>query len=525
MAALGFWKTAQENPDWIAVIEEAGPEHRAGDVLARANQTVHALRALGVRAGDGVALLAPNVVGMVEVYAAALQSGLYYSPINFHLTGSEVAYILADSEAKAFFCHARFADIGLAAVAELAEAGRPLPREALISIDGEIPGFIPVEEFRAGHSVAMPEDRSFGQAMHYTSGTTGKPKGVRRALTGFDPEVMAQTATTLPGFFGIQPGEGGVHLVTSPNYHTAVTQFGGNALQMGHTLALMDKWTPEGTLEMIQRTRATHTHMVPTQFHRMLALPDDVKKRYDLSSMRVAIHAAAPCPQHVKRAMLEWWGPVIYEYYAATEGGGTVASPQEWLAHPGTVGKAWPISEVKAFDDDGNEVPTGQTGTVYMKMTVGDFEYKGDRAKTEAGRMHGFFTVGDVGYFDEDGFLYLCDRKIDMIISGGVNIYPAEIEGELLRHPAVGDVAVFGIPDEDWGEQIKAVVELSEAYAGHERSEELAAEIIASLEGRLARLKWPRTLDFIDVLPREPNGKLFKRRLRDPYWAGHEKAI
>ncbi|WP_194909386.1 acyl-CoA synthetase [Catenulispora rubra] len=522
MAGLGFWKIAQADPDWTAVIEEAGAEHKAGDVLARANQTVHALRALGLADGDGLTLLMPNLVEMVEIYAAALQAGWYYTPINFHLAGPEVAYIVHDAEAKAFFCHARFADIGLAAVAELEKEGHGLPKEALISVGGDIPGFTPLVRFRAGHSTDLPENRSYGTAMHYTSGTTGKPKGVRRALSGQDPDMMAELGTVLPGFFGIKPFGGGVHLVTSPNYHTAVTQFGGTALQMGHTLALMDKWTPEGTLEMIQRTGATHTHMVPTQFHRMLHLPDEVKQRYDVSSMKVAIHAAAPCPQHVKRAMLDWWGPVIYEYYAATEGGGTIATPEEWIAHPGTVGRAWPISEVKALDDDGAEAPVGTPGTVYMKMGVGDFEYKGDKAKTEANRRDGFFTVGDVGYFDEDGFLYLCDRKIDMIISGGVNIYPAEIEGELLRHPAVGDVAVFGIPDEDWGEQIKAVVELNEEYSG---SDELAQEIIASLDGRLAHLKWPKTLDFIDQLPREPNGKLFKRRLRDPYWAGHQSAI
>ncbi|WP_194897804.1 acyl-CoA synthetase [Catenulispora pinisilvae] len=522
MAGLGFWKIAQADPDWTAVIEEAGDEHRAGDVLARANQTVHALRALGMADGDGLTLLMPNLVEMVEIYAAALQAAWYYTPINFHLAGPEIAYIIHDAEAKAFFCHARFADLGLAAVAELEKEGRGLPKEALISVGGDIPGFTPLEQFRAGHSTDLPENRGYGTAMHYTSGTTGKPKGVRRALSGQDPDMMAEMSTVLPGFFGIKPGGGGVHLVTSPNYHTAVTQFGGTALQMGHTLALMDKWTPEGTLEMIQRTKATHTHMVPTQFHRMLHLPEEVKQRYDVSSMKVAIHAAAPCPQHVKRAMLDWWGPVIYEYYAATEGGGTIATPEDWVAHPGTVGKAWPISEVVALDDDGAEVAVGTPGTVYMKMGVGEFEYKGDKAKTEANRHNGYFTVGDIGYFDDDGFLYLCDRKIDMIISGGVNIYPAEIEGELLRHPAVGDVAVFGIPDEDWGEQIKAVVELNEGY---EPADALAAEIIGSLEGRLARLKWPKTLDFTDQLPREPNGKLFKRRLRDPYWAGHQSAI
>jgi long-chain acyl-CoA synthetase len=291
---------------------------------------------------------------------------------------------------------------------------------------------------------------------------------------------------------------------------------------MGHTLVYMDKWDAEQTLANVERYRVTSTHMVPTQFKRMLALPEPTRQRYDLSSMRWLIHAAAPCPVPIKRAMLEWWGPCVYEYYAATEGGGTIASPRDWLDHPGTVGTAWPISEILIADDEGNECPAGVPGTVYMKMPLTDFVYKGDPAKTAANRLRGFFTVGDIGFLDDAGFLFLCDRKTDMIISGGVNIYPAEIEAELMTHPKVADVAVFGVPDEDWGEQVMAVVQPAE---GQRPGPELTAELLASLDGRLARMKWPKTIDFIAEMPRDPSGKLRKRHLRDPYWAGRERAI
>jgi long-chain acyl-CoA synthetase len=263
--------------------------------------------------------------------------------------------------------------------------------------------------------------------------------------------------------------------------------------------------------------------MVPTQFHRMLQLPDDVKQKYDVSSMKWAIHAAAPCPIDVKRKMLDWWGPVIWEYYGATEGGGTTASPEDRLKYPGTVGSVWPIAELKIVDDDGNEAPTGTPGIVWMRMGAGDFEYKGDKKKTdESHDADGFFTVGDVGYLNEDGFLFLCDRKSDMIIAGGVNIYPAEIEGELLAHPDVADAAVFGIPDADMGEQIKAVIQPVE---GVQPDDALRDSIMEHLQGRLAKFKWPRSIDFTDELPREPTGKLLKRKLRDPYWADRQTAI
>jgi long-chain acyl-CoA synthetase len=259
--------------------------------------------------------------------------------------------------------------------------------------------------------------------------------------------------------FGLQAKDDNVHIVGSPLYHTAVLVFSGGALHIGHTLVVMDKWTPEGMLERIERHRVTNSHMVPTQFHRLLALPDEVKNAYDVSSLRHMVHAAAPCPPEIKRRMIEWWGPVIDEYYAASEGGGTIVFSDEWLKKPGTVGKAWPISEVVVLDDDGNEVPSGEIGTVYMHMQTGNFEYYKDKEKTDKSRLGKYFTVGDVGYLDDDGYLFLCDRKSDMIISGGANIYPAEIESVLLTHPKVGDAAVFGIPHEDWGEEVKAVVE------------------------------------------------------------------
>jgi long-chain acyl-CoA synthetase len=359
--------------------------------------------------------------------------------------------------------------------------------------------------------------------MLYTSGTTGRPKGVRRKLSDFDPDTMAELFTGFFGLFGIPHRDGNVHLCTSPNYHTAVTTFAGNALHSGHTVVFMDKWDPAETLTKIERYRCTHTHMVPTQFHRMLQLPDDVKARADVSSMRWAIHAAAPCPIEVKRQMLDWWGPVIWEYYGATEGGGTTATPEDWLKYPGTVGSPWAISELKITDDDGNPVETGTPGTVWMRMGGQDFEYKGDKQKTDENHdADGFFTVGDIGYLNEDGFLFLCDRKSDMIIAGGINIYPAEIEGEIIAHPQVADVAVFGIPDDDMGEQIKAVVQPLEGIAA---DDELRASIMGHIEGRLAKFKWPRSIDFSDELPREPTGKLLKRQLRDPYWQGRDTAI
>ncbi len=487
-----------------------------GELGAEANRLVHGFRELGVAPGGGIAIVMPNSVDVLALSFAALQAGWYLTPINHHLVGPEIAFIVEDSEADVFVGHERFAEACVAAAEEIS-----LPADRCFSV-GEVPGFRRLAEVSEGQPAAQPPDRTAGQAMHCTSGTTGRPKGVRRQLTGVSPDAAAVFSQYFLGMFGVTPGDDNVHLCGSPLYHTAVLAFAGASLHMGHPVVLMDRWTPESMLALIEEHRVTTSHMVPTQFHRLLALPDEVKARYDVSSTRSMVHAAAPCPVEIKARMLDWWGPSIWEYYAATEGGGTVVSPEQWLAMPGTVGLPWPSSEIRVLDDDGQDAPTGEPGTVYMKLATADFEYFKDQDKTQANRTAGFFTVGDVGYLDENGYLFLNDRKSDMIISGGVNIYPAEIEGAFLTHPGVADAAVFGIPHADWGEEIKAVIEPA---PGVDPGDDLTAELVAHCAGRLARFKLPRSIDYIDEMPRDPNGKLYKRRLRDPYWADRTTAI
>jgi long-chain acyl-CoA synthetase len=517
MGDLGFWALAQEDPDYLALVTPEGDEVRAGELLGRANQLVHALRAEGLEVGDRVATLLPNGAEMLEIYLAALQAGWYLVPINFHLVGPEVAYILKDSGARIFVSHERFADVAAAAADE---AGiDPAGRLAV----GEIPGFASFTAARDAQPTTLPEDRTIGDVMNYTSGTTGNPKGIYRKLMGITPEQAALGLSGLLFLFGIQAQDDNVHIVGSPLYHTAVLRFASASLHLGHTVVLMDKWLPEEMLRLIEERRVTTSHMVPTQFHRLLALPEDVRAKYDMSSLRHMIHAAAPCPIPVKEQMIAWWGNAVDEYYAASEGGGTIVTAEEWLQKPGTVGKPWPISEIAIFDDEGNRITEpGVIGTVYMAMQSMSFEYHGDKEKTQKNRIGAFFTVGDVGFLDEDGFLFLRDRKIDMIISGGANIYPAEIESVLLTHPKVGDAAVFGIPHEDWGEEVKAVIEPAE---GVEANDALAEEILAYCTDKLARFKTPKTIDFTNEMPRDPNGKLYKRKLRDPYWEGVQRAL
>jgi long-chain acyl-CoA synthetase len=517
MADLGFWALAQADPDHLALVTPDGDGVAAGDLLAGTNQLVHGLRAQGLQVGDVVAAVLPNGREFIELYLAVLQAGWYLVPINHHLAGPEIAYIVDDSEAKAFVAHSRFADVAAAAADELG-----FPKEERFAV-GDIPGFRSFDELKDGQPTDLPEDRTTGAVMNYTSGTTGRPKGVRRPLPGVSPEAMGIGFGGMLLMFQLQPHDDNVHIVGSPLYHTAVLVFGGGALHLGHTVVLMDKWTPEGMLQLIEQYRVTSSHMVPTQFHRLLALPEEVRSRYDMSSLRHMVHAAAPCPPEIKRQMLAWWGNVVDEYYAASEGGGTTVFAEEWLQKPGTVGKPWAISEIAIFDDDGERLTEPhQIGTVYMKMGAGGFEYYKDKEKTRKNRIGDFFTVGDVGELDEDGWLFLRDRKIDMIISGGANIYPTEIESVLLTHPKVGDVAVFGIPHPDWGEEVKAVVEPAD---GVEPGPALEADILEFCQGKLGRFKIPRSIDFVAELPRDPNGKLYKRKLRDPYWEGKDRAI
>ena len=391
----------------------------------------------------------------------------------------------------------------------------------------QMSGFTHLDDFISSQPIANPEDRTAGQVMNYTSGTTGKPKGVKRALIPGDPDDVLSMFAMILSFFEIQPQENNVHIVGSPLYHTAVLVHSSAALHYGHSVVLMEKFDAEQMLYLIDKYKVTTSHMVPTQFHRLLQLPDEIRAKYDCSSTRAMIHAAAPCPIHTKQAMIEWWGNSIWEYYAATEGGGTVVDANSWSQFPGTVGKAWPGAEIKIINDDGTEALTDNQGTVFMKLgEATKFEYKGDQAKTKKERLvfddQVYFTVGDIGYLNEEGYLFLCDRKIDMIISGGANIYPAEIESAFLMHPAVADVAVFGIPNEEWGEEVKAVIELNENYHS---SDELLAELMKFAQENLAKMKLPRSIDFIEKLTRDENGKLYKRRLRDPYWENHSANV
>ena len=515
MSDIGLWTIAAHDPDRAAVIEPDGTVVSYAELAARADQIGRGLQALGLAPGATVAGMLPNGADALALFFAAMQTGLYVVPVNWHLTAAEVVYILGDSEAGAFIAHQRFAGVA-AAAADLAGIGA----NARFSV-GHVPGFAPLAELGAGDS-GRPAERTAGAPMLYTSGTSGRPKGVRRALTGEDPDAVPPFTTWFFGIFGLKPYDGHVHLCCSPLYHTAVLNFATISITLGHPVVLMDRFDPETLLALVERHRVTSSHMVPTQFKRLLALPDAVRAQYDVSSLRCMIHAAAPCPQEVKRRMLDWWGPVVVEYYAATEGGGSVITAREWLERPGSVGAAWPGSEVRVLDDSGDDAPAGQPGLVYLRMGASTFEYHKDREKTLASRARGMFTVGDIGYLDADGYLYLCDRKGDMIISGGVNIYPAEIESELSCHPAVADVAVFGIPHEEWGEEIKAVVQPADGVAP---GPELTAELLGFLDGRIAKFKLPRTIDYVAELPRDPNGKLYKRRLRDPYWAARDKSI
>jgi long-chain acyl-CoA synthetase len=503
---IGLWNIAGEQPDRTALIGPDG-ELSYGELAALTNRYARGLRSLGLEPGDSIVLMLPNGSELPAVYFAAMQIGLYVVAVNWHLVGPEVAYILQDSGAKAFLAHERFAAVATEAVGEL-------PDMARFAV-GRIPGFRPLAELAEGQPDARPERRTTGAPMLYTSGTTGRPKGVRRALTGADPDDVPPMAAGFFSFFGLVPFDGHVHLCGSPLYHTAVLNFVTISVQLGHTAVLMDRWEPEEMLRLIERHRVTHTHMVPTQFHRLLALPQRVREKFDVSSLRAAIHGAAPCPVEVKRRMLEWWGLVVIEYYAATEGGGTVISARDWLDKPGSVGLPWPGSVVQVLDANGNELPPGDPGQVYMRMGTSTFEYHRDAGKTDAGRVRDLFTLGDIGFLDEDGYLFLCDRKSDLIISGGVNIYPAEIELELSCHPQVADVAVFGVPNPDWGEEIKAVVQPVDGIDG---TPELTRELLAFAASRLAKFKLPRTIDYSDELPRDPNGKLYKRKLRDQYW-------
>jgi long-chain acyl-CoA synthetase len=497
---------AQRQPHVHALITPFG-DRTFAELNQRANQLVRALRDAGIGAGDSVAVVIRNRPEFVEALVAADRSGIRFTPINYHLKGEEIGYIVDNCEAKAFIAEA---SLGTAPTEAL--RGAPNVRLAL-SIGGEMEGFQPYDAVIDRFSGADIDDPTLGARMLYTSGTTGRPKGVyREHREPTKPEWEGSLANYRPGQ--------DVNLCTGPAYHAAPLLINViTPLVSGATVVMMERWDAEETLRLTQEHRVTHTHMVATMFHRLLQLPEETREKYDTSSMRLIIHGAAPCPVHVKRSMIEWFGPIVWEYYAATEGGGGfIVGSEEWLKKPGTVGRPGPEFDNKILDDDGNEVPTGTVGTIYMRAPAqGRFQYFKDDKKTASSYRGEHFTLGDMGYFDEDGYLFLTGRSAELIISGGVNIYPQEVDNELLKHPAVLDVCTIGAPNEEWGEEVKSVVQLR---PGYEPSEALTQELMAWARERLAHFKCPRTIDYSTDLPRLPSGKIQRRTVREPYWHG-----
>jgi fatty-acyl-CoA synthase len=471
------------------------------------------LRGLGLRRGDVVALLTDNRPQASEVYWACQRAGLYVTAVNWHLTPAEAAYIVADSGARVLVASA-----ALAGLAADVRAQAPAVEEALAFGGGAIEGFGDYEAALAAADPVPPADQPRGADLLYSSGTTGRPKGIKPPLP--DRQVT-EPGDTYVAVFGPMYGFDAdtVYLSPAPIYHAAPLRFVGTVQSVGGTVVVMESFDAEGALAAIERYRVTHSQWVPTMFVRMLKLPEEVRARYDVSSLRVAIHAAAPCPPEIKKAMIDWWGPVLFEYYASTEGAGiTFVDSAAWLARPGTVGHDGVLGTVHVVGEDGEDLPPGEVGVVYFERDELPFTYHGDPGATAAAQHPDhptWTTVGDMGHLDEDRYLYLTDRQSFMIISGGVNVYPREVEDVLVLHPAVADVAVIGVPDEEMGEAVRAVVQPAD---GVTPSDALAAELVGHARERLAHYKCPAAVDFAAQLPRTPTGKLRKHVLRRQYW-------
>ena len=498
---------ADRDPDRPAVIMGAGSVVTFRELEDRSNRLAQLLFSHGLRPGDHIAVVLENNERVHEVVWAAQRSGLYWTLVNRHLTPEETAYIVGDCGARVL--------VTSAALADLAEplAGLVPAVERLLAMGGQVAGYECYED-RVGEFPAVPlAHEEEGMAMLYSSGTTGRPKGILRPLTGtpYGQEEPFPLLTQLLGF-----AEGDVYLSPAPLYHAAPIAWSMAAQRTGGTAVVMERFEPGRCLELIETHRVTHGQFVPTMFVRMLKLPRERREAADTSSLKAVVHAAAPCPVEVKRQMIDWWGPIIHEFYAGTEGGGiTWITSDEWIGHPGSVGR-FVTGTPHVLDDEGNELAAGEHGVVWFENERGAFAYHNDAAKTrETFNERGWFTLWDVGYLDADGYLYLTDRKLYMIVSGGVNIYPQEAEDVLIMHPAVADVAVIGVPNDEMGEEVKAVVQPADAARA---GPELEDELIEFCRERLAHYKCPRSIDFEPELPRLDTGKLYKRLLRDRYW-------
>lgn len=492
--------------DATAVVDLAGTRATTWRTLDRhLHQVAAGLQAEGLGSDDAVAVISGNRSEFIEVLLGAIRGGVTGVPVNWHLSADEAAYIVANSRSRVVVCDRDF---------------EPLAREAA-KIAGVERVLVLGESFDAWRDAQRddpPQPPVSGAAMLYSSGTTGRPKGITRPPAP-SPEATLAGLAAIGRFYGYP--DGGVHLVTGPLYHGAPLAFAAYALALGQSTVLMERFDAERALQLIAQHRITTVHLVPIMFVRLLRLPAEARARYDLSSLEAIHHGAAPCPAWAKREMIDWLGPIVTEYYGSTEGGGpTKITSAEWLERPGSVGRPIDGLTIHVLDDGGHPLGPGEVGTLWFTSNQGPPAYLGDEEKTNANRLDGGrFTVGDVGYIDDAGYLYLSDRKIDMIISGGVNIYPAEVEACLGQHPAVADCTVFGIPDDEWGEQVKAAVQLGEGHSA------TADELIGWCRDRIAGFKAPKSIDFHERLPRDDAGKLRKRFLRDEYWADRETKI
>jgi long-chain acyl-CoA synthetase len=502
---------AAEAPDRVAaVMAETGESLSYAELERRSVQLAHVLHEAGLRPGDVVALLTENSLRAFEVYWAALRSGLYITAVNFRLKPDEVAYIVNDCGATALIVSAEQAATAEAITSVTAEV------KLRLAYGGPVIGHGSYEETIAVAPAVPFGDQPHGATMLYSSGTTGRPKGVRPPLPGIQVAEPGEGLVTLASqFFGVNAET--VYLSPGPIYHAAPLRWSGAVQALGGTVVMMKKFDAEQALRAIGDRRVTHAQFVPTMFVRMLRLPPQVRDRYDISSLRVAIHAAAPCPVEVKQKMIGWWGPILVEYYAGTESNGmTAVDSATWLTRPGTVGRPV-LGTLRICADDGTELPAGEIGGVYFERDDIPFAYHNDPEKTRASQhpQHpAWTTLGDIGYLDEDGFLFLTDRKAFMIISGGVNIYPQETENVLALHPAVYDVAVIGVPDPEMGESVAAFIQPA---AGAVPGPELAQEVVTFVKSKIADYKAPKVVRFVDDLPRTETGKLLKSELKAKY--------